>query len=199
MNNERGQYQKILSKKKGIEKEIAKLRENEAVKRYIDLSNQNEGIDKQLNDLFLRIKKDEYSSCNHIWVKVLHESDNREGRSYEYFGCMKCGLDQRVILKRRDDLTLDQKVMYKVLNEHNYQFGIYAKTVCDFDLAKAIYAKIKKAHPNIDDETARKFFEIALTNIRKNKISDQRKASRAKRLSLKPEFKHWTGMNDIFY
>ena len=69
----------------------------------------------------------------------------------------------------------------------------------DLDLAKAIYSKIKESHPDIDDETARKYFEIALDNIRKIKVNDERKVSRAKRLSLSPKFNKWTGCDVSSY
>ena len=65
------------------------------------------------------------------------------------------------------------------------------KLVCNLDLAKAIYSKIKEAHPDIDDETARKYFEISLDDIRNIKVNDERKKSRAKRLSLNPDFNKW--------
>ena len=129
-----------------------------------DLYNKNEQLVCQQKDLYKQMKIDEYSFCNHIWVNTLHDYDSFEGRSYNYHGCIKCGLDQRVFY----------------LSEQ-YR---------DLDLAKAIYSKIKEAHPDIDDETARKYFEIVLYNIRENKVSDERKA---KRLSLSPEFNKWTG------
>ena len=70
--------------------------------------------------------------------------------------------------------------------------GVETEVACDLDLAQAIFSKIKEVHPDIDDTTAIKYFEIALDDIRNIKVSDERKVGRAKRLSLKPEFKRWS-------
>ena len=83
--------------------------------------------------------------------------------------------------------------MYDFMYGGVYRSGIDTKMFCDLDLAKAIYSKIREAHPNIDDETARKYFEIALDNIKNIKVSDERKTSRAKRLSLSLKFYKWPG------
>lgn len=72
-----------------------------------------------------------------------------------------------------------------------YYEGIRIEKLCDFDLAKAIYTKIKEAHPNIDDETARKYFEVSLNDISEIKVNDERKTNRAKRLSLDSKFNKW--------
>lgn len=73
----------------------------------------------------------------------------------------------------------------------NSDFGIKANILCDLDLAKAIYTKIKEAHPNIDDETIVKYLKVALHNIRDTKVSDERKVNRAIRLALKASFNKW--------
>lgn len=69
--------------------------------------------------------------------------------------------------------------------------GFETNIVCDLNLAQAIYSKIKQAHPNIDDETSMKYFETTLNDIRNIKVSEERKVSRAKRLSLHPNFTRW--------
>jgi len=154
----------------------------------------------QQKDLYKQIKVGEYSSCNHIWVNTLHDYDSYEGRSYNYDGCVKCGLDQRIFHLMEsylspDWLTLNQRIMYDYMRNHSYKSGIDTNLLCDLDLAKAIYAKIKEVHPDIDDETAVKYLKVALHNIRDTKVSDERKVNRAKRLSLKPEFNKWTGFD----
>lgn len=192
------QYAKIVSERKEIITQINELADNEKVKTYFRLCNQNNQLAEQQKDLYKQIKVEEYSSCNHIWVTTLHDYDSFEGRSYNYCGCMKCGLDQRIFnlmenCHKSDYLTLEQQIMYNFMYRSSYKSGIDTKVLCDLDLAKAIYAKIKEAHPDIDDEIARKYFEIALDNIRKSKVNDERKASRIKRLSLNPKFNKWTG------
>lgn len=80
--------------------------------------------------------------------------------------------------------------MYDYLSEKDLR-GKETKIACNLDLAQAIYSKIKEMHPDIVDDMAVKYFEIALDNIRNIKASEERKTNRAKRLSLDPEFKSW--------
>ena len=200
MEDLKEQYNHIVSERQTIIDQINVLAENETVKEYFALREQNEKLASQQKDLYKQIKVEEYSSCNHIWVNTLHDYDSWEGRSYNYHGCVKCGLDKRVFhLMERfhslDWLTLDQRIMYDFVKNHHSSSGINSNLLCDLDLAKAIYAKIKKVHPDIDDETAVKYLKVALHNIRDIKVSDERKESRAKRLSLKPGFNKWTGFD----
>ena len=200
MENLKEKYNHIVSERQTIIDQINVLAENETVKEYFALREQNDKLASQQKDLYKQIKVEEYSSCNHIWVNTLHDYDSWEGRSYNYHGCVKCGLDKRVFhLMERfhslDWLTLDQQIMYDFVENHHSSSGINSNLLCDLDLAKAIYAKIKKVHPDIDDETAVKYLKVALHNIRDIKVSDERKESRAKRLSLKPGFNKWTGFD----
>ena len=200
MEDLKEQYDHIVSKRQTIIDQINVLAENKTIKEYFALREQNDKLASQQKDLYKQIKVGEYSSCNHIWVNTLHDCDNWEGRSYNYHGCVKCGLDKRVfhLMERFHSpvwLTLDQRIMYDYMKNHSYKSGIDTNLLCDLDLAKAIYAKIKEVHPDIDDETAVKYLKVALHNIRDIKVSDERKESRAKRLSLKPEFNKWTGFD----
>lgn len=200
MEDLKEQYNHIVSERQTIIDQINVLAENKTVKEYFALRKQNDKLASQQKDLYKQIKVGEYSSCNHIWVNTLHDYNSWEGRSYNYHGCVKCGLDKRVFhLSERFHslgwLTLDQRIMYDYMKNHSYKSGINTNLLCDLDLAKAIYAKIKEVHPDIDDETAVKYLKVALHNIRDTKVSDERKESRAKRLSLKPEFNKWTGFD----
>ena len=193
------QYDEIVLARKEIIEQIKILADDETVKKYLELCKSNDQLSNKQRDLYSQLKTEEYSSCNHIWVNTLHDYDRWEGRSYNYYGCIKCGLDQRVfyLMENRNDLrwlSMDQQIMYNFMKNRTYDGdGIVTKVLCDLDLAKAIYSKIKEAHPDIDDETARKYFEIALDDIREIKVSEERKANRAKRLSLETKFNKWTG------
>ena len=190
MKNLKKQYDQISSKRKELKGQINVLLMDENVKKYFKLCNQNNELLTLQRDLFKQIKVGEYSSCKHIWVNTLDEYDSWEGRSHNYCGCVKCGLDKRVfhLMERfhnSDWLTLDQKIMYDFMKNNSYKSGIDTKLLCDLDLATAIYMKIIEVHPDIDDETAVKYLDT--------KVSDERKVSRAKRLSLGPTFNKWTG------
>lgn len=193
MANLKEQYNQIILNRKGIIVRINELEENEAVKEYLDLCKQSDQLLREQKQLYTQVKVEEYSSCNHIWVNTLHEYDSWEGRSYNYCGCIKCGLDRRVLhlmenYHDQDWLTKEQRIMYNFLTNNQSDFGIKTNLLCDLDLAKAIYSKIKEAHPNIDDETIVKYLKVALHNIRDTKVSDERKVNRAIRLALKPSF-----------
>ncbi len=193
-------YDKIVSERENLIEQILGLAKNETVKKYFELCKQNDELASQQNDLYKQIKIGEYSSCNHIWVNTLHYCDSWEGRSYNYNGCVKCGLDMRVFhlmenCRNLEWLTFDQRIMYDFMRNHSYKLGINTGLSCDLDLARAIYVKIKEAHPSIDDETAVKYLKVAVHNIRYNKVSDERKANRAKRLSLKPKFNRWSAFD----
>lgn len=198
MNNLKSEYDRLVSEKEKIIEQIDALKDTDIVKKYLELCSKSYELENRQKALYKQMKREQYSSCNHIWINTLHNYDKWEGRSHDYHGCIKCGLDQRVFHLRQlysdlDLFTLEQRVMYDFMKECLYYSGIDTKILCDLDLAKAVYSKIKEVHPNIDDETALKYFVVALNDIRKIEVSDERKVNRAKRLSLSPKFDRWTG------
>lgn len=204
MSTLKKQYDDLVLERKELITKINELETDEKLKTYFELCHKKEQLISKEKNLYKQMKNEEYSSCNHIWVTTLHNHDAVEGRSYNYCGCIKCGLDQSIfplIGGNRcevDYLPLEQQIMYEFMYGGPYMYadankkGIDTTRLCDLELGKAIYTKIKGAHPNIDDETARKYFEIALDNIRNIKVTEERKANRAKRLLLIPGFNRWT-------
>lgn len=96
-----------------------------------------------------------------------------------------------------NDLSTDRRIMYNYLKEL-YDNNIYLSmsvadifTPCDLELATALYKKIKETHPDIDDDTATVYFEIALDNMRYKPVTEERQTNRAKRLGLSKNFKNW--------
>lgn len=166
------------------------LREDDRVKKYIELQSKNETLYNEQIALYQELKKEEYSSCNHILVYSEIDYDRYEGRSYKSCGCIKCGLDGSVLSQSREYLPFSQKIMYDYLRKNRLR-GKETNITCDLDLAHAIYSKVKEVHPDINDDTAIGYFEIALNNIRNTKVSEERKTNRAKRLSLGSKFKNW--------
>lgn len=187
------QYKEILQKREKITKQINILKNTDTVKKYFELCNQNDQLTSQSQELYKQLKIQEYKSCNHIWVTTLREHDSYEGRTYKYCGCIKCGLDERLLIQGHNyrQFSLEQQIIYNFMKEHTNYNGTYTNISCDLDLAQAIYKKIKKAHPNIDDKTALKYFETSLNDIREIKVNETRKINRAKRLSLSPKFNSW--------
>lgn len=196
MENLKEQYSKVVDERKDVIEQIKELEKDEKVGKYIELNGYNDKLIEQQRKLYINMKNDEYSSCNHILVNTLHDYDSCEGRSYNYYGCIKCGLNSNIMSKNlllQDSLLLplQQKVMYDFLKKNGFNGKVDTYELCDLDLGKAIYSKIKERHPDIDDETAIKYFKVALNDIRSIKVSEDRKESRAKRLSLSPKFNKW--------
>lgn len=190
MSNLKKEYDELIELRKNIIEEIKVLEENEIVKKHLEIKKQNENLYEKQLDLYKKIKYEEYESCKHILVYTEIDYDKYEGRTYRSYGCIKCGLDNSILKQERKWLTFPQMIMHDYLKE-KYLNGSKTKIACDLELAQAIYSKIKEENPDIDDETAIRYFEIALDNIRSIKVSDERKINRAKRLSLEPSFKKW--------
>ena len=182
----KSEYNKIENKIEKVNQEIDKLMKDEYVQKYVSLKDDLDQLLDLKDELYVEMKTDEYSSCNHIFVytKIKHETvDNYE---YKCCGCIKCGLNNEVLDYKRKDLNPDQLIMYNYLSNKNNSYGgsLNAHVLCNLDYARAIYRRIAEKHPGIDDKTALKYFEIALDNMNNIKVSDERKESRAKRLAL---------------
>ena len=204
MNNAKKKYEEILEKGRKIVDEMDLLEKDDKVKRYLELKEEIDDLYNKKLEAYKDVKFEEYDSCNHKFIYSKIEIDRYEGRSYKSCGCIKCGLNTNALYLRSDWLPYTQQIMHDYLNkkrEEKIYIGassiVDIDVVCDLDLACAIYSKIKEVHPDIDDETAIKYFEIALDNIRNIKVSDERKENRAKRLSLYNGFKKWNKQDVI--
>lgn len=194
MSNIRKTYEQKLSEMNDIKTQLAELMKDERVKKYLELNDQRLKLNSELLQLYTDMKKEEFSKCKHIWIPISKNIDYYEGRSDIDYGCVKCGLDQRVLGTYNPRfLSTNDKIIYDYFLEHYATSGIRSHTLCNFDLARAMYAKIVENHPDIDDVTALKYFEVALDDIRNIRVNEDRKESRAKRLMLKPGFKNWGG------
>ena len=200
MKSLKKQYDRVLLKNMEVLRRLAELTENEIIKKYLELASKNEQLLEQAQKLYIQIKCEEYTQCNHIWVRTFRSRDESVIPSHQCHGCIKCGLDQKVnYFGQLNDglLSFDQKIVYDFLLEDSkcpgniYYKGIDTFMDCDLDLAKAIYSKIMKVYPDIDDEAASKYFCAALHNIRKTDVSASRETNRAIRLYLSPSFSKW--------
>lgn len=180
MSNLKKQYNKIIFQKSETERRIKELKKNHYVEEYLKLCEQDISLSNKEKELYTKIETEKYTSCHHIWAIVDLQHDYYEGRSYSKYGCIKCGLDQRLLEKSnrlsmifepKEIFTLDEMIMLNCMHLDGGRAGKYTDIQCDLDLAKKLYSKIKKAFPNIDDETAIKYFEIELDNA---KISESK-------------------------
>ena len=164
------------------------------VRTYAELLAEDEKLKEATEDVFKNNKYHEYNNCSHVFVNTL-SCIGKRNRPYTYCGCIKCGLTDMVENIDKDDLTISDKVKYDYLEDLKKQGklldGKMLNINCDLSLAQAIYSKIRDAHPFIDESLKIKYFEIALDNIRNITVSEERKKSRAVRLSLEPSFNAW--------
>lgn len=189
MENLKKQYKENIETRKKLQAEIKTLASYEAVKRIFKLMQEDQELEKEQKKLYRDLKFTEYSTCNHIWVISLHDYDPCEGRSYNYYGCIKCGLNGKMFwlkdnLYKPEFFTPEEKIMYDYLTKYGYGKGITEDIVCDLELGKAIYAKIKAAQPDIDDKTALEYFKIALHDMQNNKNGEERKEGYARKLII---------------
>lgn len=193
MENLKSKYDKVVEDRKKVIQELDELKENEFVKRYFELSKIDNKLSIEQHGLYTKIKIEEFSSCDHLWITCEFNVDKIDGHTERFDGCIKCGLNWKIFREDYNSLeTVDERIMHYVLNsDRAIAEGHTLNEFCNLELGKAIYSKIIENNPNIDEETACKYFEIALNNIRNIEVNDDRKISRAKRLSLNPSFNKW--------
>ena len=184
------EYNLICDKLEILALEFMDLKENEYINKYFKLIYEIRKLDNKRLELYKEIKELEYKSCNHIWVYI----DSFDDSNKKMCGCIKCGLNE--IVKYYDEkgyqLNFKNQIMNDIFNHIKLKKGIYTNISCDLNLALAITNKIKKNNPNIDDMRLKKYFEIALDNIRNIEVSEERKRNRAKRLGLNYDFDKWS-------
>ena len=192
MSEIRNEYEEVTKTKKDITKELEELNNSESVKRYLELIKEQEVLSEKQKELYKEMKFEEYSNCKHIILTTSVHKDRIEGRMSCSYGCMKCGVNTNAYNSeylRRNDLDFEDQVIYDYVRNHSIR-GTTCNVCCTIDLAQAIYSRIKKAHPDIDDETAIKYFKNAYVNMTYKYSNPERVENRIKRLSLSHTFRY---------
>lgn len=150
-----------------IVKELEPLRENEIVKRFIELSNKESNIKYQLKRLSLEIEREKIKSCNHLFIIGYEDSyfDGHKMVTDRYPYCVKCGLDSKFIDQdtfRYKLLTPLEQEMANLYRTHGN--GTYWRHYCDPTIARKIYSDLKNALPNLSDEELLEHFKVSITN-----------------------------------
>ena len=68
MSDLKEKYEELKDQRIRIIDELKALREDDKVKSYIELQEQNETLYTRQLDLYKEIKEEEYSSCEHVLV-----------------------------------------------------------------------------------------------------------------------------------
>ena len=97
-----------------------------------------------------------YENCEHFWVTTdvdFVPTENNLGKFVWYCGCLKCGLDERVLRKRNSKLSLEEEEMvsYMKANPKYLDSGYDSVIKCDLEVATEAYNKIVRRHPNMND------------------------------------------------
>lgn len=204
--NLESKYENISNRLKKISNELMSFEKENAdiLKKYDELQNESKKIYGEYRAIHKQVLIKKYNNCNHLMIRSHIERDySYGGKSSATRTCLKCGLDEIV----NDNyyyygfISEDEAEAMKTYIKNNH-FGYFDRSVasneiCDSELACAIYQKIKEINPDIDDDTAIKYWEIALENIRKKNITEEQKEHRAKRLSLHRDFKRWNSADVI--
>ena len=180
-------YNFLVKKRDEQEERLNYLAANfKEVKEYIELLGKKTELDEAIEEMYPNILKARYKECEHVIVSCPPHSGN------EYKGCIKCGLVNRKSLNGYIPV-FDTEFMREFYKESHIKElkGKELNVECNLKLAKAIYKRIKKLFPNISDELATKYFEIALDNIKNIEVSEERQENRANRLGLCPSENLW--------
>ena len=179
-------YQEILNEININQDKIKELENNDIIKQYFILLKESKELEEKRMKNYKNMKLDEFRHCKHIWII------SSTVTKVESYGCIKCGLDEKFYNNPNSyEFSFQEQIMYEYMIEHPSLDGIITDIYCDLELAKAIFKKIKEKNPTISDELILKYFEISLDNIRNIPVSEDRKTSRIKRLSLNTKFKRW--------
>ena len=191
MKQEMQEYERIINLSNEIQTQIARLENTDLIKQYLELLHQNQKLLQKQKELYKKIKTEEYSSCDHLWIETITDY-NFLKTPFHYCSCVKCGLDQGVVylINHGKPLSFEQTIMYNFLKKHNLDNPnqINSNIKCNFSLVIALYKKIEENHPNIDNITMQKYIQTALDSIRQNENDTQEKENRIKRLTLNPNF-----------
>ncbi len=137
-----------------------------------------------------------YLPCDHQWVTIGEDYDMDEGTAIGHYACIKCGLEQ--MPTRNGTISLEQIAMryYNSILGSYARRGVYTGIVCDKKMGMAIFERIKRDHPDMDDATVLHCLEVARYSIlekghSKGETRERIEADRRERLGLPKGFYKW--------
>ncbi len=158
---------KLTKKKERIEKELEELKLDPKVAKYLGLTNE---LSKTKKEYKVTEKERIFvtcSKCDHLIVQTGYEVDYMEGRSYQKFGCIKCGIDQNLYEYDPEfgcygtPETLEDQALLEYMKK--YKPAFYRNTdlhfINHYDLleGRKIFLELKAKNKNLtDDELVRR-------------------------------------------
>lgn len=160
-NNLEEEYQKSLNDYFEADDAVKKMEQYKIIRKYFELVKKREELDKKETELYKKRLRLRYANCNHILVEshtdIIYDY---EGRSYHYYGCIKCGLDEAVA-ERDYGCNREEITMLELMKEYGvYKInGIRTGICCDLYKAKELYADLKEKYPDATDEEMAEIFK----------------------------------------
>lgn len=167
------ELERIKKEHTEINDKLKELKENEFVKKYIELNSRRIELEIDFKRLSFEHEVQKLESCNHIFING-HVSRYFDGHRYctdEYKYCVKCGLDSKYLEEDERFLTELQREMIYIYRRNNK--GIYWDHECDPKVASEIFKKIKTSFPEAPDKELLEYFKVAINNY-ENELKEQK-------------------------
>ena len=102
--------------------------------------------------MYEKILLKRYANCEHVLVLSDVEHDYMEGRSYPYYGCVKCGFDSAVA-HRGWGKNKEEEKMLELMEKHKVYrvYGTYTDVACKVSVGKELWDEIKDKNPDLSD------------------------------------------------
>ena len=155
------EYNDIINNCSKLDEEIKHMEEYKIIKKYSLLKKKRKILSEKEEDLYKKRLLNRYANCRHILVESDTEANfDYEGRTYHYFGCIKCGLDEAVF-NRGFGRNREEREMLNIMKKHHiYNIsGIKTGIQCDIYKARELYNELVKNNPNLDDEIMAELFK----------------------------------------
>ena len=155
------EYNEIINDCSKLDEEIKHMEEYKIIKKYFLLKGKRGALDLKEEELYKKILLNRYANCRHILVESDTESYfDYEGRTYHYFGCIKCGFDEAVA-NRGYGRNREEREMLNIMEKHHVYglSGIKTGIKCDLYEARDLYEDLKEKYPDADDEEMAEIFK----------------------------------------
>lgn len=152
---------------------LEELLQDEKVKRYLEVSKDNDELKNKLSNLLLELACAEIRECNHVFVKtdvVYDRSDRDRVIRKNVYHCLKCGLTNEYEVKEipKSRLNKLQKEMWE-LYYGNACNGIFVTDqVYSLDRARIVYEGIMSINPDITPFELKEIFPILYNSANKS-------------------------------
>ena len=161
MEDLKKEYDEVTKERGEVAESIKKLKTYKSVIKYLKLCKRANELSSKQTELYDKMLVKRYSECNHIVVMSSVEHDYMEGRSYRYYGCIKCGLDSTVA-NRGYGLNYEEDRMLKVMNKYKVYgayTGINTGIACELSDGKALYQEIIEKNKDLTDKEIVEIFK----------------------------------------